>query len=174
MEDMNITKRLIEAGRIMNIPVLDHIIVAGGTAKYFSFRDNAPNLFVADENVEYSVNKSFENEAREETELAFQIADRYISIHETDGGYDYSIMGADYREIDGGVYDNPEINIRQALEEIIEDLKEKPDYNGAKGSIKAEDVLIPRDYNEVAERMASANKIDSRVCIWQHQRRTGR
>lgn len=41
----------------------------------------------------------------QETELAFQIADRYISIQETEGGYDYSIMGADYKEIDGGVYD---------------------------------------------------------------------
>ena len=29
----------------------------------------------------------------EETELAFQIGDRYISIQEVDGGYDYSIMG---------------------------------------------------------------------------------
>jgi len=32
--------------------------------------------------------------AEEETQLAFQIADRYISICETDGGYDYSIMAA--------------------------------------------------------------------------------
>lgn len=32
----------------------------------------------------------------EETEIAFQIADRYISIQETEGGYDYSIMDADY------------------------------------------------------------------------------
>ena len=31
-------------------------------------------------------------EIGEETELAFQIADRYISIQEVDGGYDYSIM----------------------------------------------------------------------------------
>lgn len=38
-----------------------------------------------------------------ETELAFQIADRFISIQETEGGYDYSIMGTDYKEIDGGV-----------------------------------------------------------------------
>ena len=38
-------------------------------------------------------------EIGEETELAFQIADRYISIQEVDGGYDYSIMGADYKEM---------------------------------------------------------------------------
>ena len=32
-----------------------------------------------------------------EKELAFQIADRYIRIQETEGGYDYSIMGMDYK-----------------------------------------------------------------------------
>ncbi len=59
-----------------------------------------------------------------ETELAFQIADRYISIREVEGGYDYSIMGEDYRELDGGVYDNPDISIREALNEIVLDLKQ--------------------------------------------------
>ena len=39
-------------------------------------------------------------ESEQETELAFSIADRFISIQEVDGGYDYSIMGADYKEID--------------------------------------------------------------------------
>ena len=66
-------------------------------------------------------------EIGEETELAFQIADRYISIQEVDGGYDYSIMGADYKEIDGGVYDNPDVTIREALTDIINDLKSAPD-----------------------------------------------
>ena len=63
-----------------------------------------------------------EPEEPAETELAFQIADRYISIQETEGGYDYSIMGLDYKEIDGGVYDNPGIGIKEALNEIVEDL----------------------------------------------------
>ena len=75
-------------------------------------------------------------ELGEETELAFQIADRYISIQEVDGGYDYSIMGADYKELDGGVYDNPDVTIREALTDIVDDLKAAPDHNGAKGSIK--------------------------------------
>ena len=39
-----------------------------------------------------------------ETELAFKVADRIISIQECDGGYDYSIMDKHYQEIDGGVY----------------------------------------------------------------------
>ncbi len=39
-------------------------------------------------------------------------------------GYDYTIYDMDYRELDGGVYDNPDITIRQALDEIVTDLKE--------------------------------------------------
>ena len=98
-------------------------------------------------------------EIGEETELAFQIADRYISIQEVDGGYDYSIMGADYNEIDGGVYDNPDVTIREALTDIIDDLKSAPDHNGAKGSIKEKDELIPIDYDGLMEKVEKANVV---------------
>ena len=98
-------------------------------------------------------------EIGEETELAFQIADRYISIQEVDGGYDYSIMGADYKEIDGGVYDNPDVTIREALTDIINDLKAAPDHNGAKGNIKNDDELIPIDYDGLMEKVEEANRI---------------
>ena len=98
-------------------------------------------------------------EIGEETELAFQIADRYISIQEVDGGYDYSIMGADYKEIDGGVYDNPDVTIREALTDIIDDLKSAPDHNGAKGSIKEKDELIPIDYEGLMEKVEEANEV---------------
>ena len=95
----------------------------------------------------------------EETELAFQIADRYISIQETEGGYDYSIMGMDYKEIDGGVYDNPDVSIRDALNNIIEDLRENPFDNGAGGSIGDNDALIPIDYDGLMEKVEEANRI---------------
>lgn len=98
-------------------------------------------------------------EIGEETELTFQIADRYISIQEVDGGYDYSIMGADYKEIDGGVYDNPDVTIREALTDIIDDLKSALDHNGAKGSIKEKDELIPIDYDGLMEKVEKANVV---------------
>ena len=98
-------------------------------------------------------------EIGEETELAFQIADRYISIQEVDGGYDYSIMGADYKEIDGGVYDNPDVTIREALTDIIDDLKSAPDHNGAKGNIKDNDELIPIDYDGLMEKVEEVNEV---------------
>ena len=95
-----------------------------------------------------------------ETELAFQIADRFISIQETDGGYDYSIMGADYKEIDGGVYDNPDVSIREALNDIVEDLKENPFDNGARGNIGDNDELMPIDYDGLMEKVEAANRIE--------------
>ena len=98
-------------------------------------------------------------ESEQETELAFSIADRYISIQEVEGGYDYSIIGADYKEIDGGIYDNPDVSIREALHDILEDLKLKPDYNGAKGNIQREDELIPMDYDGLMEKAEEANRI---------------
>ncbi|MBQ2886948.1 MAG: DUF4316 domain-containing protein [Alphaproteobacteria bacterium] len=94
-----------------------------------------------------------------EQELAFSIADRYICIHEVDGGYDYSIMDTDYHEIDGGVYDNPDVTIREALNDIVEDLKSAPDHNGAKGNIQIKDELIPIDYDGLREKVEEANRI---------------
>ena len=98
-------------------------------------------------------------ESEQETELAFSIADRFISIQEVEGGYDYSIMGADYKEIDGGIYDNPDVTIREALHDILEDLKSQPDYNGAKENIQREDELIPMDYDGLMEKAEEANRI---------------
>jgi len=95
--------------------------------------------------------------------LAYEIADRIISIQEVDGGYDYSIMNKNYVEIDGGVYDNPDVSIEQALNDIVEDLRNNPDYNGAKGNISSEHDLIPLDYDEVMEKAEMANKIGSDV-----------
>ena len=38
VEDVRITERLVDAGRIIGIPVLDHLILGDGT--YYSFSDN--------------------------------------------------------------------------------------------------------------------------------------
>ena len=96
----------------------------------------------------------------QETELAFQIADRFISIQEVDGGYDYSIMGADYKEIDGGVYDNPDVSIREALDNILTDLRDNHFDNSTRGNIRDNDELIPIDYDGLMEKAESANRIE--------------
>lgn len=89
---------------------------------------------------------------RAETELAFRLADRYISIQEATEGYDYTIYDMDYRELDGGVYDNSDITIRQALNEIVTDLKEPRHRSELEGNIHTYDELIPIDYDELMEK----------------------
>ena len=95
---------------------------------------------------------------RAETELAFRLADRYISIQEAGEGYDYTIYDMDYRELDGGVYDNPDITIRQALDEIVTDLKEPTHRSELEGSIRTDDELIPIDYDGLMEKAEQAAK----------------
>ena len=102
------------------------------------------------------IDTSIRETGREETELAFQLADRYISIQEASEGYDYTIYDMNYRELDGGVYDNPDITIRQALDEIVADLKEPAHRSALEGSIQASDELIPIDYDGLIEKAEQA------------------
>lgn len=44
-KDMDVTKKLIEAGKIMDIPLIDHIIVGGGNAGWYSLKNNTPLMF---------------------------------------------------------------------------------------------------------------------------------
>lgn len=44
-EDESITRKLIEAGKVMDIPVVDHIIIGGGNGRQYSFRENEPDMF---------------------------------------------------------------------------------------------------------------------------------
>lgn len=102
----------------------------------------------------------FLQEQKLETEVAVEIADRLISIQECDDGYDYTIYGMDYREIDGGVYDNPDITIREALKDIIDDLRESH-YDAsrdifyrtlAQGDIMTDSVVKDIDYDDLIEK----------------------
>ena len=45
----------------------------------------------------------------------------YFSIQETEGGYDYTFYGEDYRVLDGGVYENLSVPIWEAAEDILTD-----------------------------------------------------
>ena len=57
-----------------------------------------------------------------DAEIAYQTEKGYFSIQTVSDGYDYyTIYGKDFHEIDGGVYDNPDISIGEAMEEILSD-----------------------------------------------------
>lgn len=56
-----------------------------------------------------------------DTELAYRIDRGYFFIQTVSDGYDYTIYNNDYREIDGGVYDDPDLPVGEAVETILED-----------------------------------------------------
>lgn len=65
-------------------------------------------------------------------EAAFEIEDRYLEIHETDGGYDYSIYSNHYKLIDGGRYES-DVDLMRAAKDIVQDLRE-PVFNSETGT----------------------------------------
>lgn len=45
IQDMNLTKRVYQIGNLMNLPLVDHVIVAGGSGQTYSLLENNPELF---------------------------------------------------------------------------------------------------------------------------------
>lgn len=74
----------------------------------------------------------FYERPEEISEAAFQIEDRYLEIHETDGGYDYSIYSDHYKLIDGGRYES-DVDLMKAAKDIVQDLRE-PVFNSETGT----------------------------------------
>lgn len=104
-----------------------------------------------------------------ETELAVHIADRYILMHECDGGYDYSILNEQYHLLDGGVYDNPDITIQRAMDMVIADLKE-PRFSAVteqyyrdeylQGEVYAGSEVEIVDFEELSEKAEEVEQTD--------------
>ena len=68
-------------------------------------------------------------------------------------------MDLDYKELYESVYDNPDVSIREAFDEIMEDLKIIPFDNGARGNIRDGDERIPIDYDVLVEKVEAAKAI---------------
>ena len=47
-EDLMLTKKTVLAGKLMDLPVIDHVIAAGGTGLIFSIRSEFPELFTSE------------------------------------------------------------------------------------------------------------------------------
>lgn len=76
--------------------------------------------------------KRFYERPEEISEAAFEIEDRYLEIHETDGGYDYSIYSEHYKLIDGGRYES-DVDLMRVAKDIVQDLRE-PVFNSETGT----------------------------------------
>ena len=86
-------------------------------------------------------------EVKEPDQMAFFIKDKYVSIQTCTEGYDYSVFDADYKLIDGGVYDNPDISIHAALKDILEEF-----------GLSEQDKRIPVDYEELMEKTEAVER----------------
>ena len=86
-------------------------------------------------------------EVKEPDQMAFSIKDKFVSIQTCTEGYDYSVFDADYKLIDGGVYDNPDISIHAALKDILEDF-----------GLSKQDKRIPVDYEELMEKTEAVER----------------
>ena len=86
-------------------------------------------------------------EVKEPEQMAFSIKDKFVSIQTCTEGYDYSVFDADYKLIDGGVYDNPDISIHAALKDVLEDF-----------GLSEQDERIPVDYEELIEKTEAVER----------------
>ena len=73
-------------------------------------------------------------------ELAYRIGDQYFAIQIVTEGYDYSFYDKEYKLMDGGILEDPDISMRQAIQNILED----------EGLEQLE--RIPVDYDELQEK----------------------
>ncbi len=100
-------------------------------------------------------------------EAAFEIEDRYLEIHETDGGYDYSIYSDHYKLIDGGRYES-DVDLMRAAKDIVQDLRE-PVFNSetgiytrlpVQGNINANSRMRRISFSFLHEMILEFNRID--------------
>ena len=73
-------------------------------------------------------------------EIAYQIGNQYLAIQVAAEGYDYSFYDKEMKLMDGGVYENPDISIREAIDILLKE-------EGLDGVER-----LPVDYEELREK----------------------
>ena len=81
-------------------------------------------------------------------EVAYRIGDQYFSIQVATEWYDYSFYDKEYKLMDGGILDDLDISMREAIQDILED----------EGLEQLE--RIPVDYDELQEK---AEKVEAEI-----------
>ena len=71
---------------------------------------------------EYLLDKSLHD--KKEAAYILSADKGYFLIHEMDEGYDYTFYDQEYQELDGGIYDNLDVSLKEAIEDILNDAGE--------------------------------------------------
>ena len=77
----------------------------------------------------------------EPKQLAYAFGDYFVAIRSCLEGYEYSVLEGDYSLINDGIYNNPNISIKDALNAVLE------------GIMAPGDVLYPVAYDALMERL---------------------
>ena len=77
----------------------------------------------------------------EPKQLAYAFGDYFVAIRSCLEGYEYSVLEGDYSLINDGIYNNPNISIKDALNAVLE------------GIMAPGDVLYPVAYDTLMERL---------------------
>lgn len=56
-----------------------------------------------------------------ETQIAYQIGEGYFAIQHTEGGFDYTFYDRDFLVLDGEIYDDPNVTIQEAMDELLQE-----------------------------------------------------
>ncbi len=93
---------------------------------------------------EYLLDKSL----YEKKEAAYRLFEDkgYFFIQETEEGYDYTFYDQEYQELDGGVYDNLDVSLIEAAEDILNEAGEVIEN------------IVTIDYEELLEEVEEANE----------------
>lgn len=90
-----------------------------------------------------------EQEQHRKTEIAVESAGKgFIELHETDGGYDYSVYSADMKLLDGGVLEAPECSIQEAVQRL------SVEYDLA-------DPMVLSDYEDFQDKVVRVNAVSN-------------
>lgn len=71
---------------------------------------------------EYLLDKSLHD--KKEAAYILSADKGYFLIHEMDEGYDYTFYDQEYQELDGGICDNLDVSLKEAIEDILNDAGE--------------------------------------------------
>ena len=123
IQDMNLTKRVYQIGNLMNLPLVDHVIVAGGSGQTYSLLENYPELFRMSEAVTQEIMQGI---VQEETAVyGGQRSGKAISEgkEEPDGTHQYKTK--EDRQKDGThQYKTKEDRQKEALDDVSKQVEE--------------------------------------------------
>jgi hypothetical protein len=82
-----------------------------------------------------------------DSQMAWKVGrDNYLIMQTCDDGWDYTLYDKDFKEVDGGQLDMPELSMEEARREILNDF-----------DLGKKDLVVA-DYEEVVERAEAVEK----------------